>query len=155
MKFKLRHEKVERQFLTERGLGLIEKTTFKDAAVERVKDLFIFACYTGLSYVDVQQLKAEHLVKGIGGNDWLYNKRIKNDEPLRIPLLPRAVESIGKYTNERSLAEKGRLLPIYSNQMMNHTFKDIAKACGIRKKMTFHTARHTFATSITLSNLIV
>lgn len=150
--FKLRFEKVERQFLTERDLGLIEETIFKDATVERIKDLFVFACYTGLSYVDVQELKADHLVKGIDGNDWLYTKRTKTDEPLKIPLLPKAKEIIDKYRNERSLVEQGRLLPIYSNQMMNRTLKEIAKACGIRKKITFHTARHTFATAITLSN---
>lgn len=150
--FKLRFEKVERQFLTERDLGLIEETTFKDATVKRIKDLFIFACYTGLSYVDVQTLKADHLVKGIDGNNWLFTKRTKTDEPLKIPLLPRAMEIIDKYRSEKGLIEQGRLLPIYSNQMMNRTLKDIAEACGIRKKMTFHTARHTFATSITLSN---
>lgn len=150
--FKLRFEKVERQFLTERDLGLIEETSFKDKTTERVKDLFVFACYTGLSYVDVQELKADHLVKGIDGNDWLYTKRTKTDEPLKIPLLPKAKEIIDKYRNDKKLAELGRLLPIYSNQMMNRTLKDIANACGIRKKMTFHTARHTFATSVTLSN---
>lgn len=150
--FKLRFEKVERQFLTERDLGLIEETTFKDATVDRIKDLFIFACYTGLSYVDVQELKADHLVKGIDGNDWLYTKRTKTDEPLKIPLLPKALDIINKYRNEKNLVEQGRLLPIYTNQMMNRTLKDIAEACGIRKKMTFHTARHTFATAITLSN---
>ncbi|MEL7270103.1 MAG: site-specific integrase [Bacteroidota bacterium] len=150
--FKLRFEKVERQFLTERDLSLIEETSFNDKTTERVKDLFIFACYTGLSYVDVQELKADHLVKGIDGNDWLYTKRSKTDEPLKIPLLPKAKEIIDKYRDEKALVESGRLLPIYSNQMMNRTLKDIASACGIRKKMTFHTARHTFATSVTLSN---
>ena len=150
--FKLRFEKVERQFLTERDLGLIEETTFKDMTMERIKDLFIFACYTGLSYIDVQELKADHLVKGIDGNDWLYTKRTKTDEPLKIPLLPKAKEIIDKYRNDKNLAALGRLLPIYSNQMMNRTLKEIAGDCGIRKKMTFHTARHTFATSVTLCN---
>ena len=150
--FKLRFEKTERQFLTERELQLIEETNFKVASAQRIKDLFIFACYTGLSYIDVRELKADHLVKGMDGNDWLYTKRTKTDEPLKIPLLPKAKEIIDKYKNNVNLLEDGRLLPIYSNQMINRTLRDIANACGIRKKVTFHVARHTFATAITLSN---
>ncbi len=150
--FKLRFEKTERQFLTERELQLIEETTFKVPSTQSIKDLFIFACYTGLSYIDVRELKADHLVKGMDGNDWLYTKRTKTDEPLKIPLLPKAMEIIDKYRNNASLLEKGRLLPIYSNQMINRTLRDIASSCGIRKKVTFHVARHTFATAITLSN---
>ncbi|SDN16095.1 site-specific integrase, partial [Kriegella aquimaris] len=150
--FKLRFEKTERQFLTERELQLIEETTFKVPSTQRIKDLFIFACYTGLSFIDVQELKADHLVKGMDGNDWLYTKRTKTDEPLKIPLLPKAMEIIDKYKNNTSLLEGGKLLPIYSNQMINRTLRDIANACGISKKVTFHVARHTFATAITLSN---
>ena len=150
--FKLRLEKTERQFLTERELQLIEETTFNIPSTQRIKDLFIFACYTGLSFIDVSELKVDHLVKGMDGNDWLYTKRTKTDEPLKIPLLPKAMEIIDKYKNNASLLENGRLLPIYSNQMINRTLRDIATACGIRKKVTFHVARHTFATAITLSN---
>ena len=150
--FKLRLEKTERQFLTERELQLIEETTFNIPSTQRIKDLFIFACYTGLSFIDVSELKMDHLVKGMDGNDWLYTKRTKTDEPLKIPLLPKAKEIIDKYKSKASLLENGRLLPIYSNQMINRTLRDIAIACGIRKKITFHVARHTFATAITLSN---
>ena len=150
--FKLRFEKVERQFLTEGELQVIEETTFKVPSTQHIKDLFIFACYTGLSFIDVQELKADHLVKGMDGNDWLYTKRTKTDEPLKIPLLPKAKEIIDKYKDDPSLFENGRLLPMYSNPMINRTLKDIAKVCGIRKKVTFHVARHTFATAITLSN---
>ena len=150
--FKLRFEKTERQFLTEPELQRIEETIFKVPSTQHIKDLFIFACYTGLSFIDVQELKADHLVKGMDGNDWLYTKRTKTDEPLKIPLLPKAMEIIDKYKDDPSLFENGRLLPMYSNPMINRTLKDIAKACGIHKKVTFHVARHTFATAITLSN---
>jgi len=150
--YKLRFEKTERQFLTERELQLIEETTFNVPSTQHVKDLFIFACYTGLSFIDVSELKIDHLVKGMDGNDWLYTKRTKTDEPLKIPLLPKAMEIIDKYRDNDSLLKSGRLLPIYSNQMINRTLRDIATACGIRKKITFHVARHTFATAITLSN---
>lgn len=150
--FKLRFEKTNRQFLTERELQLMEQTTFKKSSTEQIKDLFIFACYTGLSFVDVEGLKVEHLVKGIDGNYWLYTKRTKTDEPLRIPLLPKALEIIEKYKAEPRIVTRDGLLPGYSNQMINRTLKEIADGCGIHKKMTFHTARHTFATSVTLSN---
>ena len=150
--FKLRFEKTERHFLTERELQLIEETTFIVPSTQQIKDLFIFACYTGLSFIDVHELKTDHLVKGIDGNDWIYTKRTKTDEPLKIPLLPKAKEILDKYKDEQDMVSEGRLLPIYSNQMMNRVLKDIAIACGIRKKITFHVARHTFATAITLSN---
>lgn len=150
--FKLRFEKTNRQFLTERELQLVEQTTFKKSSTEQIKDLFIFASYTGLSFVDVETLKNEHLVKGIDGNYWLYTKRTKTDEPLRIPLLPKALEIIEKYKAEPRIVKRDGLLPKFSNQMINRTLKEIADSCGIRKKMTFHTARHTFATSVTLSN---
>ncbi len=150
--FKLRFEKTNRQFLTERDLQLIEQTTFKKSSTEQIKDLFIFACYTGLSFVDVEGLRVKHLVKGIDGNYWLYTKRTKTDEPLRIPLLPKALEIIEKYSTEPRIVKRDGLLPRYSNQMINRTLKEIADACDIHKKMTFHTARHTFATSVTLSN---
>ncbi|MGB5819705.1 MAG: site-specific integrase [Saonia sp.] len=150
--YKLKFKKTERQFLTKRELKLIEETTFKVPSYEKIKDLFIFACYTGLSYIDVKELKADHLVIGLDGNDWLYTKRTKTDEPLKIPLLPKAKEIIEKYKDEPNILANGRLLPIYSNHMINRTLKDISGACGIHKNLTFHVARHTFSTAITLSN---
>ncbi len=150
--FKLKFKKTERQFLTERELKLIEETTFKVPSYEKIKDLFVFACYTGLSYIDVKELKADHLVIGLDGGDWLYTKRTKTDEPLKIPLLPKAKEILEKYQEDANIIANEKLLPIYSNHMINRTLKDIAEACGIRKNLTFHVARHTFATAITLSN---
>ena len=150
--YKLRFEKTERQFLTERELSIIQATEFNQKSTERIKDIFLFACFTGLSYIDVKELRIDHLVKGIDGNNWLYTKRTKTDEPLKIPLLPQAKEIIEKYAAEHDIIDSGRLIPIYSNHMINRTLKDIAKVCGIRKNITFHVARHTFATAITLSN---
>ncbi|WP_026810585.1 site-specific integrase [Arenibacter latericius] len=150
--FKLKFNKTERQFLTEREIKLIQEITFRESRYENIKDLFIFACYTGLSYIDVKELKADHLVIGRDGGDWLFTKREKTDEPLKIPLLPIAKGIIEKYKDNEDIKAKGRLLPVYSNQIINQTLKDIAEACGIRKNLTFHVARHTFATAITLSN---
>ncbi|PIB22802.1 site-specific integrase [Maribacter sp. 4G9] len=150
--YKLKFKKTERQYLTEREIKLIEETAFQVPSYRKIKDLFIFACYTGLSYVDVRELKANHLVKGMDGNDWLYTKRTKTDESLKIPLLPKAKEIIEKYKDDPDINANERLLPIYTNHMINRTLKDIADTCGIRKRLTFHVARHTFATAVTLSN---
>lgn len=150
--YKLRFEKTEREYLTKRELRLIEETTFTKDGVEKCKDVFLFSCYTGLSYIDVKALNPDHLLKGVDGNDWLFTKRIKTDEKLKIPLLPRAKEIIKKYEDSAERRITKVLLPVYSNQKVNYYLKEICKACGINKKVTFHTARHTFATTVTLSN---
>ncbi|WP_245967292.1 site-specific integrase [Ulvibacterium marinum] len=132
--YKLKFKKTKRQFLTEREIRPIEDTSFNTPSYEKIKDLFTFACYTGLSYVDVHGLRAGHLAKGIDGNDWLYTKRTKTDEPLKIPLLPKAKEIIDKYKEALEVITDQRLLPTYTNHMINCILKDISKTCGIHKK---------------------
>lgn len=148
--YKLRFVKNERDYLTERELDLLENTSFIPNGLERVKDIFLFSCYTGLSYIDIKNLQLVQLLIGIDSNQWIYAKRTKTNEPLKIPLLPRACGIIEKYKEEQELT--GKLLPVYSNQKTNKNLKEIAKACGIHKNITFHVARHTFATTVTLSN---
>lgn len=148
--YKLRFVKNERSYLTERELKLIEDTSFMPIGLKRVKDIFLFSCYTGLSYVDIKELKPNQILIGIDGNQWIHTKRAKTDEPVKIPLLPMAKAILQKYREESILT--GELLPVYSNQKTNQILKEIANACGIHKNITFHTARHTFATTVTLSN---
>ena len=150
--FKLNFQKHNRSYLSERELELIEETTFKGAGYEKVRNIFLFSCYTGLAYIDVKQLLAEQLVLGIDGNYWLHTKREKTNEVVKIPLLPKAKTIIEKYANEMKYDASGKLLPVFSNQKMNSYLKVITKACGIHKNITFHSARHTFATTVTLSN---
>ncbi|WP_338193659.1 site-specific integrase [Flagellimonas marinaquae] len=148
--FKLRFDKFDRKYLTQREINLIEDTTFRSIGKERVKDVFLFSCYTGLTFMDIKLLTKDNVSRGIDGNYWIYTKRIKTDEPLKIPMLPRAVEIMKKY---ESTPQAGiGLLPVYSNQKTNAYLKEIIKACGIYKNISFHTARHTFATTVTLSN---
>ncbi|MFS4447870.1 site-specific integrase [Maribacter sp. 2307UL18-2] len=149
--FKLNFQKHNRSYLSERELQLIEETTFK-AGYEKVRNVFLFSCYTGLSYVDVKELFQEQLVLGIDGNYWLHTKRAKTDEIVKIPLLPKAKAIIKKYSDEMKNSPSGKLLPVFSNQKVNSYLKVITKACGIHKNITFHSARHTFATTVTLSN---
>ncbi len=151
-RFQLKFDKYDRQYLNDRELKLIEETYFNSDKLEKVKDVFIFACYTGLSYIDIKELRSNQIIKGIDGNDWIYTKRAKTDEIVKIPLLPKAQEIIKKYKNKPEVIVTGLLLPVYSNQKINSYLKDIVKMCGIKKHVTFHVARHTFATTVTLSN---
>ncbi|MBJ7882813.1 site-specific integrase, partial [Gelidibacter salicanalis] len=140
------------QFLTERELELIENTHYTNARLERVKDCFIFSCYTGLSYVDVRELTLDHITRGIDNNYWIFTKREKTNETVKIPILPKALSIIEKYRDEAEKTNKGTILPLSSNQKTNKYLKEIVLDCGIHKNITFHVARHTFATTVMLSN---
>jgi len=150
--FQLKFDKYDRQYLSERELELIENTYFNSERLERVKDIFIFSCYTGLSYIDVKQLTIHQIVKGIDNNYWIYTKREKTNETVKVPLLPKALAVIDKYKVISKRIGSELLLPLYSNQKTNSYLKEIAKACKIHKNITFHVARHTFATTVLLSN---
>lgn len=151
-KFKQHFDKVERFYLTKEELAAIEKKKFTIERLQIVKDLFLFSCYTGLAYIDTINLTTENIVKGIDGNDWLITSRQKTDTDVRIPLLPQAEILIKKYQNHPKAANHGTLFPVISNQKTNAYLKEIADLCNINKVITFHIARHTFATTITLSN---
>ncbi|UJH92098.1 site-specific integrase [Antarcticibacterium sp. 1MA-6-2] len=149
--YSFKFEKNDRQFLTERELHKMEETVFTSDSLERVKDMFLFSCYSGLSYIDLKELTTDQIVKGIDGKDWIYTKREKTQQSVKIPLLESAKEIINKY-QEQHLKEAKEVFPVISNQKINKYLKDIMDSIGIRKKITFHSARHTFATVITLSN---
>ena len=151
-KFQLKYIKSDRQYLTAKELQRLEKSHLKNRTLEKVKDIFVFSCYTGLAYVDVKELTVNQILKGINGGHWIHTKRAKTNEAVKIPLLPKAKEIIQKYKNSPETASIETLLPVYSNQKMNSYLKDIMKACGIAKHITFHSARHTFATTVTLAN---
>lgn len=151
-KFQLKFTKYDRQFLTERELRLMEETFFRQERLKRVKDIFLFSCYTGLSYVDVKELTTNQIVLGIDNRYWIHTKREKTNELIKVPVLPKALEIIDKYKKQLKITNSITVLPLYSNQKTNSYLKEIAKACGIHKNITFHVARHTFATTIMLSN---
>ncbi len=150
--YRLKFQKSERVYLTERELRLIEETIFTLPGIERIKDVFLFSCYTGLSYIDLHNLKREQMVRGIDGQYWIYTKREKTSEAVKVPLLPKALKIIEKYRDDSEIRYCNHLIPALSNQRLNRGIKEIAEACGIHKYVTFHTARHTFATTVTLSN---
>lgn len=149
--YSLKFEKNDRQFLTERELQKLEATTFQSESLERVKDMFLFSCYSGLSYIDLKELTARQIVKGMDGNDWIYTKREKTQQSVKIPLLNSAKLYLNKYL-EAELPNTSKIFPVISNQKTNKYLKDLMKAIGVRKQITFHSARHTFATTVALSN---
>jgi site-specific recombinase XerD len=150
--YKAKIKEVIRDFLSESEIENMMNKKFVSERLELVRDIFIFSCFTGLAYVDVKQLSRNHLSFGIDGDKWIFKNRQKTDTSSKIPLLPIALEIINKYENHPACANENRLLPILSNQKMNAYLKEIADVCGINKELTFHIARHTFATTITLSN---
>ena len=117
-----------------------------------VRDVFVFSCYTGLCYIEVKNLKTGDIVNGIDKEDWIMVRRQKSKTPVKLPLLEEAKRILDKYKNYSLAVNANKLLPVYSDQKINKYLKEIAKLCNIKKNLTFHVARHTFATTITLLN---
>jgi site-specific recombinase XerD len=152
LNYKNKVKTVDRVYLT---TGELQEITNKDMATGRltqVRDIFLFCCFTGLAYADVKKLRRWDLVTGIDGEQWISIKRQKTDTPSRIPLLPAASDLIQRYADHPNCENSGRVLPVLSNQKMNSYLKEIADVCGIKRPITFHIARHTFATTVTLLN---
>ncbi|AIY14069.1 site-specific integrase [Cellulophaga baltica] len=150
--FQLKFDKYDRQYLTERELHVLENMHYSNDRLEKVKDCFVFSCYTGLSFIDVKGLTKKQLTLGIDNTYWIFTKREKTDEIVKVPILPKAMEILKKYKTRLKINDNEALLPLSSNQKTNSYLKEIAKDCGIQKNLTFHVARHTFATSVMLSN---
>ena len=147
------HEKeVVREFLTMDELQTIYRKEFPLERLTLVRDVFIFAAFTGLAFIDVQQLAPEHIVRDNNGNLWIRKPRQKTKNMCNIPLLDIPQEILRKYANHPTCRKKGVLLPVPCNQKMNSYLKEIADICMIRKNLTTHCARHSYATSVCLAN---
>lgn len=146
------YEHKQREFLSENELSNMENFEFPIERLDRVRDLFVFSCYTGISYVDIMNLTENNIVMGIDGSNWIMTKRQKTNTPVNVPLLNKAEELINKYKNHPMTEVTGSMLPIITNEKLNQYLKEVAFYCGIKKNLTFHMARHTFATTVTLSN---
>jgi site-specific recombinase XerD len=150
--FKMAKKEVPRDYLTFEELEALEAKYFEIERLGQVRDIFLFSCYTGLAYIDVKKLKRNQIFVGVDKEKWIVTNRQKTNSNVRIPLLPRAQNLISKYKNHPKCEAEGLALPVLSNQKMNSYLKEIADLCGIKKELTFHIARHTFATTVTLSN---
>ena len=150
--YKAKVKQVDRIYLNEDELQKITNKEFATNRISQVRDIFLFSCFTGLAYADVKKLKRAEIVKGIDGDMWIYTKRQKTSTPTRVPLLPSALSLLNKYADHPVCSTDGKAFPVSSNQKMNAYLKEIADVCGINKELTFHIARHTFATTVTLLN---
>lgn len=146
---KLHLDKVDRGYLTKAELARLIQKEFSTKRLDLVRDIFVFSCYTGLAYIDVARLTNEMITEWQDGNLWIQTHRQKTKIAVNVLLLDIPKMIIEKYRGE---ARGGKLLPILSNQKMNSYLKEIATGCEIDKELSFHMARHTFATTITLSN---
>lgn len=137
-------EYVDRGFLTDEEIKCIMEKEFATARLEAVRDIFIFSCFCGLAYIDVANLTQDNIVT-LNGKQWIMTTRQKTKVPSNILLLDIPAMIIEKY---RGRTKDGKLLPILSNQKMNSYLKEIGDVCGIKKNLTYHCLRHTFATMI-------
>lgn len=150
--WKAKWKKVERDILTELELWSLIEQEFDILRLEQIRDIFVFACFTGLAYVDVKKLSVNHIVIGMDGKRWIKINRSKTDSRSVVPLLPTSEKILCKYKDHPLTKNNGLLLPVISNQKTNAFLKEIATICKIQKNLTFHLARHTFATTVTLAN---
>lgn len=149
-----RLEAVDVEYLDREELDKIRNKQFTIKRLEQVRDVFVFCCFTGLAFIDVKSLNENHIVKDFKGRKWIKKKRQKTGKLSSIPLLEVPLAILKKYENDLLCIDSGKLLPVSSNQKMNAYLKEIADICGIKKKLATHSARHTFATTVTLSNNI-
>ena len=144
--YKIERKPVDIDFLTEEELRRIINFDTPIPRLEKARDFFLFGCFTGLAYIDIKTLKLEHFEKDDEGRIWIKKKRVKTGVLSRIPLLPMAKMILEKYR------DCDKLIPIQDASDINKYLKDIALYCHIDKHITFHTSRHTFASTVTLAN---
>lgn len=150
--FKCSYNKVKREFLDQNELDTLYKKVFSIVRLEEVRDCYLFSCYTGYAYSDAEALGPGDISLGIDGEKWIIRNRKKTDTTENVPLLPIPLEIIQKYRDHKYCKAFNKLLPMNSNQRYNAYLKEVADLCGIKKKLTTHTARHTFATTVLLMN---
>jgi len=141
----------DREFLTSTELNTLAQKEFSIVRLEQVRDIFLFCCFTGLAYADVNKLSSDDIILGLNGERWIKTKRQKTNTLSSIPILPTAEQILNKYSDHPCRLKDNKLLPVLTNQKSNAYLKEIADVCGISKTLTTHLARHTFATTVTLS----
>ena len=147
--FKFHYDEVEREILTLSEINTIYNKRFSSKRLNQVRDIFVFSCFTGLSYIDVFNLTESNIQQAFDNSLWIMTKRSKTGVKVNVRLLDIPNEIIQRYQGKQ---KNGKVLPVITNQKMNDYLKEIAAICNIDKTLTFHIARHSFATSIALSN---
>jgi len=142
----------ERGYLTMDEIKTITNKPINLGRLHLPRLIFIFSCYTGLSYADMKKLCCKHIETKEDGRRWIVLNRQKTGVRSAIPLLPQALEILDRFEPPFIPDLDLPLLPMISNQKMNVYLKEIGEFCGINKRLTFHLARHSFATSVTMSH---
>jgi len=150
--YRLSFEEKDPMRLEMEELNVLVTKEISIARLAEARDCYVFMCYTGFAYEDAFGLGPENIFIGIDGQKWITKDRQKTEQAECVPLLPIPLEIIGRYRNHPHCSSKNKLLPVRSNQRFNGYLKEIAAICGINKELTTHTARHTFATTVTLEN---
>ncbi|WP_031442721.1 site-specific integrase [Arenibacter algicola] len=150
--YKVQFKIVEREFLSKEELQALIDKKIEGDRLNVVRDMFVLCCFTGLAYVDIQSLRPDEIYQNEEGGFYIKSKRTKTDTGFTIPLLPTAVAIIEKYKDHPKVVNKDCVIPVLSNQKSNSYLKEIADRCNIKKNLTTHLARHTFATTVTLTN---
>lgn len=145
-------KEAKREYLTQAELDRIMDKEFKIDRLIEVRDIFVFCCHTGYAYKDAAMLTPEHIGTGINGKKWIYTSRQKTENVANVPLLDTALAILEKYQDHPKCVKDNKLLPMKSNQKLNSYLKEIADICEIKKPLTTHIARHTFATTVLLAN---
>jgi integrase len=148
--YKMKSYKTDIKYLTQEELDRIKAVDFNFERMNTVKDVFIFSCYTGVSYGDMEQLKGTDIQTNAKGESFIARKRGKTDSPYFILLTKPVLDIIEKH--KEHCEQTGKLLPVTTNQKLNFYLKELATAAGIDKNLTMHMARHTFATTVALAN---
>ncbi|MFT3752270.1 MAG: site-specific integrase [Paludibacter sp.] len=146
--YKIRLKRVDRGYLTDQEIQTIIEKEFVSIRLEQVRNVFIFSCFTGLAYIDVKKLTVNQICTSFDGKQWIMTHRQKTNTNVNVPLLNIPLAILKKYEGK---LPNDQLLPVLSNQKLNSYLKEISDVCGINKNITFHLARHTFATTTTLS----
>jgi site-specific recombinase XerD len=141
----------EREYLTDMELQKMAEIEFDIPRLDLVRDIFLFCCYTGLAFADVKKLSENDIVIGMNGKKWIKTKRQKTNSMSSIPILEVPEAILEKYSDHPQVKTGKVVLPVLTNQKSNAYLKEIADVCGIKKNLTTHLARHTFATTVTLS----
>jgi site-specific recombinase XerD len=148
--FKVGFKNVERDYLITEDINKLVSAEFKSEILERSRDIFLFACYTGLAYSDIKQLSRDHIKLDFDGSYFIKKTRQKTSGMTIVPLLQPAIRILQKYSLTNDPRDFKFNVPC--NQTLNRNLKQIARISGINKSIFMHLARHTFATTVTLSN---
>lgn len=151
---KFHEQKVVKEFLTQDEIARLIQKEFESERLDLVRDIFVFCVFSGLAFVDVLNLRAEHITTDHNGKMWIRKAREKTDIMCNIPLLQIPQMILEKYKDHPKCQQKGVLLPVMANQNMNNYLKEIASLCGINKHLTTHVARYSFASSVALANKV-